>query len=85
MSESKEPPRLPDVVDEAGPSPSWLPWLGFGLLCLCAMLIAARQVVGEKRGGDAPPAELAAGADEAAAAGAGAPPAAKPEPAAAQR
>jgi hypothetical protein len=84
MSESKEPPRLPDVVDEAGPSPGWLPWLGFGLLCLCAALIAARQVVAEKRGA-APAAEVAAGAEEAAA-GAGAQPEKKPEPeAAAQR
>jgi hypothetical protein len=46
MSESKEPPRLPDVVaDEAGPSPKWLPWLGVGLFCLVALLVALRQTV----------------------------------------
>jgi hypothetical protein len=80
MSESKEPPRLPDVVDEAGPSPRWLPWLGVGLLCLFALLVAARQVVDRQPG--AKPADVAAG--DGAAAGAGAQPEAKAEPAAAQ-
>jgi hypothetical protein len=50
MSESKEPPRLPDVVDEAGPSPRWLPWLGVGLLCLFALLITAQATILKKDG-----------------------------------
>jgi hypothetical protein len=58
MSESKEPPRLPDVVDEAGPSPRWLPWLGVGLLCLCALLIAAQATI-LKQAGDAATADPA--------------------------
>ena len=41
-SESQAPPQLPTIVDEAGDSPAWLPWLGVGLFCLAAMLIAAR-------------------------------------------
>jgi len=52
MSESKEPPRLPDIVDEAGPSPGWLPWLGIGLLCVFAAMIAAQATLG-KSGDDA--------------------------------
>jgi hypothetical protein len=47
MSHSKEPPQLPDVVDEAGSSPSWVPLLGFGLLCLVALVIALRQAAVE--------------------------------------
>jgi len=47
MSESKDPPRLPDIVDEAGPSPSWLPWLGIALLCVFAGVIAAQATLGK--------------------------------------
>lgn len=83
MSESKEPPRLPDVVDEAGPSPRWLPWLGVGLFCLVAALIAARQVVSDRAAAGDEPAEVAA--SDQGAAGAAAAPEAKPGgPAAAQ-
>lgn len=46
MSDSKEPPRLPNVVDEAGNTPSWVPLLGLGLLCLVALAVAARQAIG---------------------------------------
>jgi hypothetical protein len=67
MSESKEPPRLPDIVDEAGPSPGWLPWLGIALLCVFAGVIAAQATLGksedaaavEARDGEGPEAEAA--------------------------
>lgn len=44
MPLSKTPPGLPDVYDEAGDSPSWLPALGLGLLALLALVFAARFV-----------------------------------------
>jgi hypothetical protein len=49
MSEHKQPPGLPDVVDEAGRSPSWLPLLGLALLCLAALFVAARQAIGREQ------------------------------------
>ena len=58
MSASKEPPHLPDVVDEAGESPGWIPLMGLGLLCLVALLVALNQAVGKDE-----PAAAAAGAD----------------------
>jgi hypothetical protein len=62
MSQSKEPPRLPDVVvDEAGPSPSWLPWLGVGLLCALALFIALRVTIDAKGGAATEASEGAAG------------------------
>lgn len=63
MSASKEPPRLPEVQDEAGNTPSWVPLLGLGLLCLVALLIAARQAVHK----DNPQVAADAGAEQAAA------------------
>lgn len=32
MADHATPPGLPDVVDEAADTPSWMPWLGFGLV-----------------------------------------------------
>jgi hypothetical protein len=37
--ESNPPPSLPEVYDEAGKSPRWLPVLGLGLLVLLAAAI----------------------------------------------
>jgi hypothetical protein len=73
MSDSKDPPRLPDVVDEAGPSPRWLPWLGIGLFGLLVLAVAALRSVGD-RADAGQPSEVVA--DEAAAGG-GAEPEAK--------
>ena len=44
MSESKDPPRLPEIVDEAGQTPSWVPWLGFVLLLVFMVFVGASQV-----------------------------------------
>lgn len=57
---SKEPPHLPTVVDEAGASPAWVPWLGLGLLCAVALFVALRQAIVEL---SPPPAAAAAVAD----------------------
>jgi hypothetical protein len=34
MGHGNHPPAIPEVRDEAGASPSWLPYLGLGLLAL---------------------------------------------------
>jgi len=76
MTESKEPPRLPEIVDEAGPTPRWVPWLGLGLLCAVVLLLVARETgLGAKLG-------LGAAADAAAADAAGQAGTAAPSPAA---
>lgn len=61
MSESKDPPRLPDVVDEAAASPRWLPWLGLALLgAVAAALIAQKAIKGTAPA--SPDSEVVAGA-----------------------
>lgn len=67
MSASHEAPGLPEVKDEAGDSPRWLPWLGVGLFCLAAMLVAARLSLEPKPG--APGQDAAAGEQDAPAEG----------------
>lgn len=42
MSHSKLPPMLPQVTDEAGNTPAWVPALGLGMLALIGLVIAAR-------------------------------------------
>lgn len=42
MSASHEPPGIPEVHDEAGDSPRWLPWLGVAVFCLLAALVVTR-------------------------------------------
>lgn len=44
MSGSKQPPHLPEIVDEAGETPRWVPWLGLALLGVFVLLLVARQV-----------------------------------------
>jgi hypothetical protein len=47
MSHAHEPPSLPKViVDEAGPSPAWLPFVGLALFVLAALLVAVHQATG---------------------------------------
>ena len=71
MSDSKEPPHLPDVVDEAGATPGWVPLLGVGLLCLFALVIALRQAVGDATPPDAAAAVADGGVADEAQAGTG--------------
>jgi hypothetical protein len=47
MSHDKDPPSLPNVVDEAGDTPTWVPVLGLVLLALVAMATAARLAINE--------------------------------------
>lgn len=59
-----EAPSLPKViVDEAGPSPAWLPFVGLGLLALFALYVAVHQAMGggteEAKPEPAPAAEAA--------------------------
>ena len=46
-------PQLPTVVDEAGDSPKWLPWLGIGLFCLIVFLVAGKRALPEAPDTDA--------------------------------
>jgi hypothetical protein len=34
MAHGNHPPSLPEIKDEAGASPTWLPYLGLGLFAL---------------------------------------------------
>ncbi len=54
MSDSKQPPRLPDVVDEAGDTPRWVPLLGLGLLCALALFLALRHALDQGQSGKTP-------------------------------
>lgn len=42
MPESNPPPALPEVYDEAGDSPRWVPVLGAGLFIVLAVALFAR-------------------------------------------
>jgi hypothetical protein len=46
MSESTLPPQLPEIVDEAGDSPMWLPVVGLALLAFIALLFVVIQAQG---------------------------------------
>lgn len=48
MSDHDQPPGLPEVTDEAGDSPKWLPLLGLALLGTVLLVMA----VGRATGGD---------------------------------
>lgn len=76
-SHSHEGPSLPKViVDEAGPSPAWLPFVGLGLLALFALYVAVHQAMG---GSEEAKPEAAPAAEEAPAADAPSAPAPAPE------
>ena len=65
MSASKEPPRLPTVVDEAGETPGWIPMLGIAVLVVVGLYIAMGQAHTPAEGATAEPAEAAAAEGEA--------------------
>ena len=46
MSESNLPPQLPEIVDEAGDSPMWLPVVGLALLAFIAIVFVVVQAQG---------------------------------------
>lgn len=64
MPESNPPPALPEVYDEAGDSPRWVPALGAGLFVVFAVTLAARVLTQASpqptAAPDAQPAEQAA-------------------------
>jgi len=69
MADDSETPyggEFPDVRDEAGASPKWLPGLGFAILCVLALFIAI-QASGAHDDGEAAEgaAEATAQAEEA--------------------
>ncbi len=39
MGHAHTPPELPEVTDEAGDSPKWVPWLGVAVFALGAAWI----------------------------------------------
>jgi hypothetical protein len=61
MSDAKQAPRLPDVVDEAGATPRWVPLLGIALLIAAVLLVGVRQVMRAGAGGEPAPVQNEAG------------------------
>lgn len=60
------PPTLPEVTDEAGNTPTWVPLTGLGLLALIAVLIVFRAQNGaEEPATDTAATEAPAAADTA--------------------
>jgi hypothetical protein len=40
MGHAHTPPELPEITDEAGETPKWVPWLGVALFALGAGYVA---------------------------------------------
>jgi hypothetical protein len=72
-------PSLPQIVDEAGETPNWVPALGVGLLAIACLLGAARLAMNDGKPDAAPVDDAVAAAPEGEAAPADAPAAAEPE------
>jgi hypothetical protein len=54
MGHAHTPPELPEITDEAGDSPKWLPWLGVALFVLGSGWIAiSHGTHAEEAGSDA--------------------------------
>ena len=65
MSASKEPPGLPNVIDEAGETPGWVPMVGLAVLILVGLYIAMGQAHAPATGAaEEPAAEAEVAADE---------------------
>ena len=63
MGHAETPPQLPEVTDEAGNTPRWVPLLGAGLFALAILAIVLHHSGAAVNEGDAesePAAEAAA-------------------------
>lgn len=56
MGHAETPPQLPEVTDEAGNTPRWVPLLGAGLFALAVLSIVVCHRGGDTEGGDTEPA-----------------------------
>jgi hypothetical protein len=67
MSDPKHAPEIPEVTDEAGDSPEWVPMLGLGLLVLAVAIVVVRLFATqpEPKGAMPPPSTQAPTADSA--------------------
>lgn len=54
---SHRPGELPEIHDEAGPTPTWLPLSGLALAALIMLAVVARSAMGD----DAPAVEIVVG------------------------
>ena len=59
MSHAHTPPELPEITDEAGDTPSWVPMLGAALFVLAVALIWWSHRQHDAEGGAPAAAELA--------------------------
>jgi hypothetical protein len=48
MSESNQPPGLPEIVDEATDTPAWIPVTGLVLLAFFLLLFVVSQATGDE-------------------------------------
>lgn len=51
---SPEPPRLPEIVDEAGDTPNWVPMVGLALMVLLALYVGLRGSIAPTEVADEP-------------------------------
>ena len=56
MTGHADPPGLPEVIDEAADTPSWVPWLGFAFVLAAAVYAV---LGGSAQHEEAPPAAAA--------------------------
>ena len=57
--ESNKAPEIPEIIDEAGDTPWWVPVLGMALFALFTLLFVVSQVGGDEP--EAPGGRMAAG------------------------
>ena len=55
MGHAETPPQLPEVTDEAGNTPRWVPLLGAGLFALAILAIVLHHAGAAGNEGDAEP------------------------------
>jgi hypothetical protein len=59
MGHANTPPELPEVTDEAGDTPKWVPWLGVGLFVLAVAWIVLGHSEANSQAADAEAAQVA--------------------------